>query len=221
MSRNERVSRRDHFEREQSVITSQIPMVSDNEPNNNIPPQTTGRSRRPSNNTKHHDDRDVFKSKYTNEIRQRSSDRDSGAQHQRKKIIEHHDQQTNRNRRSSNSNCSGGSDEADTPRSKKFQEEADCKKRQQYTAADQPSESKNDTDDIDIKQPSTNDDDTMMMEMMGFSGFGSTKGKKVGGNNASAVGKDKAAGSFRQYMNRAKGFNRPLSPPPGERRRKN
>lgn len=52
-------------------------------------------------------------------------------------------------------------------------------------------------------------------EMMGFGGFGSTKGKKVqaevGGVSTSKKG------NFRQYMNRNQGFNRPLSP---ERKKK-
>ena len=50
-----------------------------------------------------------------------------------------------------------------------------------------------------------------MQAMMGFGGFGSTKGKKVAGNNAGAVRKEKKT-EYRQYMNRIGGFNRPLSP---------
>lgn len=63
------------------------------------------------------------------------------------------------------------------------------------------------------------DENNEMAKIMGFTGFGSTKGKKVKGNKAGAVSKPKS-GSFRQYMNREKGFNRPLSPPPGEKRKK-
>lgn len=57
------------------------------------------------------------------------------------------------------------------------------------------------------------DDDGMgdMAAMMGFGGFGSTKGKKVLGNNVGAVSKEKKT-EYRQYMNRVGGFNRPLSP---------
>lgn len=58
------------------------------------------------------------------------------------------------------------------------------------------------------------DDDGMdadMAAMMGFGGFGSTKGKKVVGNNIGAVRKEKKT-EYRQYMNRVGGFNRPLSP---------
>lgn len=50
-----------------------------------------------------------------------------------------------------------------------------------------------------------------MAAMMGFGGFGSTKGKKVVGNNVGAVRKEKKT-EYRQYMNRVGGFNRPLSP---------
>ncbi|KAJ8124788.1 hypothetical protein O1611_g8852 [Lasiodiplodia mahajangana] len=57
------------------------------------------------------------------------------------------------------------------------------------------------------------EDDEMsaMQAMMGFGGFGSTKGQKVAGNNAGAVYKAKKT-EYRQYMNRVGGFNRPLSP---------
>lgn len=48
-----------------------------------------------------------------------------------------------------------------------------------------------------------------MQAMMGFGSFGSTKGKKIPGNNVSAVRKEKKT-EYRQYMNRVGGFNRPL-----------
>lgn len=50
-----------------------------------------------------------------------------------------------------------------------------------------------------------------MAAMMGFGGFGSTKGKKVLGNNVGGARKEKKT-EYRQYMNRVGGFNRPLSP---------
>lgn len=50
-----------------------------------------------------------------------------------------------------------------------------------------------------------------MQALMGFGDFGSTKGKKVKGNNAGGVYKEKKV-QYRQYMNRQGGFNRPLSP---------
>lgn len=43
------------------------------------------------------------------------------------------------------------------------------------------------------------EDEQAMMAMMGFGGFGSTKGKKVKGNNVSAVYKPKKT-EYRQYM---------------------
>lgn len=51
-----------------------------------------------------------------------------------------------------------------------------------------------------------------MAAMMGFGGFGTTKGKKIAGNNMGAISKEKKT-EYRQYMNRNGGFNRPLSPP--------
>lgn len=52
-------------------------------------------------------------------------------------------------------------------------------------------------------------DEQEMAKLMGFSGFSSTKGKKVDGNDVGEVHvilKRK----YRQYMNRKGGFNRPL-----------
>lgn len=55
------------------------------------------------------------------------------------------------------------------------------------------------------------DDMAAMQAMMGFGGFGTTKDKRVAGNNAGAVRKVKKT-EYRQYMNREGGFNRALSP---------
>jgi U4/U6.U5 tri-snRNP-associated protein 3 len=57
------------------------------------------------------------------------------------------------------------------------------------------------------------EDDGMadMQAMMGFGGFGTTKNKKIAGNNVGYVRKEKKT-EYRQYMNRVGGFNRPLSP---------
>jgi U4/U6.U5 tri-snRNP-associated protein 3 len=60
-------------------------------------------------------------------------------------------------------------------------------------------------------EPDADDDMAAMQAMMGFGGFGTTKNKKVAGNNAGAVRKEKKT-EYRQYMNRQGGFNRPLSP---------
>jgi len=48
-----------------------------------------------------------------------------------------------------------------------------------------------------------------MMAMMGFAGFGTTKGQAVEGNQEGAV-KINRQQTWRQYMNRRGGFNRPL-----------
>ncbi|KAG6329729.1 hypothetical protein ID866_9357 [Astraeus odoratus] len=54
----------------------------------------------------------------------------------------------------------------------------------------------------------TNDDEDMMA-VMGLSGFGSTKGKHVEGNQEGTANVKKMR-TWRQYMNRRGGFNRPL-----------
>lgn len=53
------------------------------------------------------------------------------------------------------------------------------------------------------------EDDAAMMTAMGIAGFGSTKGKPVEGNQEGGV-KIKKIRTWRQYMNRRGGFNRPL-----------
>ncbi|OJT11146.1 U4/U6.U5 small nuclear ribonucleoprotein 27 kDa protein [Trametes pubescens] len=55
----------------------------------------------------------------------------------------------------------------------------------------------------------TNEDDAAMMAMMGLSGFGTTKGKHVEGNQEGSADVKKMR-TWRQYMNRRGGFNRPL-----------
>jgi U4/U6.U5 tri-snRNP-associated protein 3 len=66
--------------------------------------------------------------------------------------------------------------------------------------------------DMDEDPVVAEDDDVAAMQaMMGFGGFGTTKNKKVSGNNAGGVRKEKKT-EYRQYMNRNGGFNRPLSP---------
>ncbi|KAF9036659.1 hypothetical protein BJ165DRAFT_1394660 [Panaeolus papilionaceus] len=53
----------------------------------------------------------------------------------------------------------------------------------------------------------TNDEEAAMMAMMGVSGFGTTKGKHVTGNQEGSVNIKKVR-TWRQYMNRRGGFNR-------------
>ncbi|KAK7750608.1 hypothetical protein SLS62_007455 [Diatrype stigma] len=62
-------------------------------------------------------------------------------------------------------------------------------------------------DDVEV----VDDGMAAMQAMMGFGGFGTTKGTHIVGNNAGAVRKEKKT-EYRQYMNRVGGFNRPLSP---------
>lgn len=50
-----------------------------------------------------------------------------------------------------------------------------------------------------------------MFSLMGFSGFGTTKGRPVAGAQGGAV-RRVVSTDYRQYMNREKGFNRALSP---------
>ena len=63
-----------------------------------------------------------------------------------------------------------------------------------------------DDDEVDEEQQ-------QMMAMMGFGGFGTTKGKAVSDNQLSAssgAAQKNKARKYRQYMNRKGGFNRPL-----------
>ncbi|KAI0884434.1 uncharacterized protein GGS22DRAFT_23129 [Annulohypoxylon maeteangense] len=67
-------------------------------------------------------------------------------------------------------------------------------------------------EDVDEEDVVVEDDGLSAMQaMMGFGGFGTTKGAHIPGNNAGAVRKEKKT-EYRQYMNRIGGFNRPLSP---------
>ena len=62
------------------------------------------------------------------------------------------------------------------------------------------------------------DPEELMRHLMGFSGFDSTQGKTADANRKSAAGKGfvrrgTSTRQYRQYMNRAGGFNRPLDAP--------
>ena len=57
------------------------------------------------------------------------------------------------------------------------------------------------------------DEEEQMKKLLGFGGFGSTKGEAVADNQNSAargVAAKNKARKYRQYMNRKNGFNRPL-----------
>ena len=55
------------------------------------------------------------------------------------------------------------------------------------------------------------DEEAAMKRVMGFGTFRTTKNTKVPGNQIYGVRKEKKT-TYRQYMNRVGGFNRPLSP---------
>ncbi|OBZ75046.1 U4/U6.U5 small nuclear ribonucleoprotein [Grifola frondosa] len=75
----------------------------------------------------------------------------------------------------------------------------------QRGASEVPPDGYEEGEEMDI----TNDGDADMMAMMGMSGFGSTKGRHVEGNQEGSVDVKKIR-TWRQYMNRRGGFNRPL-----------
>lgn len=85
--------------------------------------------------------------------------------------------------------------------------EDDEEKQQQLDNEDAGAEPMDEDDVLLVEDDGMGD----MAAMMGFGGFGSTKGQKVLGNNVGAVSKEKKT-EYRQYMNRVGGFNRPLSP---------
>ena len=61
--------------------------------------------------------------------------------------------------------------------------------------------------------PEDDSEEAQMARLMGFGGFGSTKGKEVADNQHGAARgavKKNQNRSYRQYMNRRGGFNRPL-----------
>lgn len=60
-----------------------------------------------------------------------------------------------------------------------------------------------------IEETGPGPDEQAMMAMMGFGGFGTTHGKEVRGNQEGAADVHKQR-TWRQYMNRRGGFNRPL-----------
>ncbi|GME95146.1 hypothetical protein B5S28_g2676 [[Candida] boidinii] len=83
--------------------------------------------------------------------------------------------------------------------------EADNKKKD-----NEEEEEEEEEDEITVE----NDD---MMKLMGFGGFGTTKNKKVDGTDCYGTYKPRKT-EYRQYMNREKGFNRPLSPTRGDKK---
>lgn len=92
--------------------------------------------------------------------------------------------------------------------SHKAEEPASAQKKKKPTAADFMGDVMEDEEEDDVV---VEEDEGMaaMQAMMGFGGFGTTKQKKVPGNDVGAVRKEKKT-EYRQYMNRVGGFNRPL-----------
>ncbi|KAI1096980.1 hypothetical protein F5B19DRAFT_435391 [Rostrohypoxylon terebratum] len=89
-------------------------------------------------------------------------------------------------------------------------EETEDRRRRTET----PNSNRGDAMDEDVEEEDIVVEDdglSAMQAMMGFGGFGTTKGTHIPGNNAGAVRKEKKT-EYRQYMNRIGGFNRPLSP---------
>ncbi|KRZ56036.1 U4/U6.U5 small nuclear ribonucleoprotein 27 kDa protein [Trichinella nativa] len=66
---------------------------------------------------------------------------------------------------------------------------------------------KNDSTNLEVGS----DDQAAMKEILGFSSFDTTKGKKVE-NNCTGDAHIHKKRKYRQYMNRRGGFNRPLDP---------
>lgn len=120
-------------------------------------------------------------------------------------------------RGSGHSSVKGDPDDDDTSRKsrqskKKSKEDSPRDEERRGRKPDREDDSGADAMDEDDSVAVEEDDEMNAMQaMMGFGGFGSTKGQKVAGNNAGAVYKAKKT-EYRQYMNRVGGFNRPLSP---------
>lgn len=67
--------------------------------------------------------------------------------------------------------------------------------------------------EVDPEELEGLDEEEQMQKLLGFNGFGSTKGESVEDNQNSAargVAAKNKARKYRQYMNRKNGFNRPL-----------
>lgn len=74
-------------------------------------------------------------------------------------------------------------------------------------------EVKGDEKKADMSAGGEEDDEEEMLRMMGFGGFGSSKGKHVDDNDKAAAGAANVTKQrkYRQYMNRREGFNTALA----------
>ncbi|KAI1138742.1 hypothetical protein F5Y05DRAFT_412616 [Hypoxylon sp. FL0543] len=89
-------------------------------------------------------------------------------------------------------------------------EDSEARRRRTETPNSQQGDAMD--EDVEDEDIVVEDDGLSAMQaMMGFGGFGTTKGAHIPGNNVGAVRKEKKT-EYRQYMNRVGGFNRPLSP---------
>ncbi|KAF5391413.1 hypothetical protein D9757_001950 [Collybiopsis confluens] len=99
--------------------------------------------------------------------------------------------------------------EKDRPRETDREREREATKRAEPQDPGHPESNPNDNDAVDTETGPELDDEAAMMAAMGMSGFGTTKGKHVEGNQEGASNLKKTR-TWRQYMNRRGGFNRPL-----------
>lgn len=83
------------------------------------------------------------------------------------------------------------------------------RKQSPQVSISKPDRDSNDTPEEGEEMEVSTADEEAMMATMGLSGFGSTKGKHVEGNQEGSVNIKKIR-TWRQYMNRRGGFNRPL-----------
>ena len=99
--------------------------------------------------------------------------------------------------------------DAQAATSYKAEEPASAQKKRKPTAADFMGDVMDEDEEEDDVVVEEDEGMAAMQAMMGFGGFGTTKQKKVPGNDVGAVRKEKKT-EYRQYMNRVGGFNRPL-----------
>ena len=83
---------------------------------------------------------------------------------------------------------------------------------------DQSSRDSSNNQEGDLGAPLPTDPEELMRHLMGFSGFGTTQGSTAAANKGTVAGKGfvrrgTSTRQYRQYMNRAGGFNRPLDAP--------
>eukprot|EP00929_Paragymnodinium_shiwhaense_P024543 TRINITY_DN15066_c0_g1_i1.p2 TRINITY_DN15066_c0_g1~~TRINITY_DN15066_c0_g1_i1.p2 ORF type:complete len:154 (+),score=38.60 TRINITY_DN15066_c0_g1_i1:133-594(+) len=102
----------------------------------------------------------------------------------------------------------GGGGGRDKGRSRSAERKTGGGKRGRSSSSD----SRSSEDEDEMQEFLINNDmpeDQMLVKMMGFSAFDSTKGKDHSGSDLSDV-KRATKRQYRQYMNRRGGFNRPL-----------